>query len=192
MSGGRNIGVGTLSGLPSDSCRGRRAAGVTLVEVMIASVILVIMGLGTLRCQYHAAVQGRIARAQLAASRVAQLLLEDWKSTGGSTEYDPARLGLGFSGAQSIPSGFTTAEGLGSALNDAVYAIKLDGIPVLVMLKYLDAIKDSETGAILRQLAVVIRFDVEYVGGSKDGDRRLADMAPINLVTYTRVDAAGG
>ena len=164
-----------------------------LVEVMVAAVILVVAALGALRCQYYAAWHGRIARAQIAAGQIAQLLLEDWKSTGGSTDYDPSGLGLGFSESSASPSGFTTAAQLGDVLNGAVYAITLNDTPLLMVLKYLDVSQDSLAKATLRQLAVVVRFSGSGSGGDAGSpDSRFADMPPVTLVTYVRLDASNG
>lgn len=171
-----------------DGHSGIRARGMTLAEVMVATVVLMVAALGSLRCQYYATGHGRTARAQIAAARVAQLLIEDWKSTGGSTEYDPFALGLGFSSARAIPDGFTTAAGLGAVLNDGVYAISIDGTPMLIMLKYLDVNEDGLAAAALRQLAVIVRF----VEGGDTGDDRLVDMDPMTLVTYVRLDGSSG
>jgi hypothetical protein len=165
----------------------------TLIEVMMAAIILVVAAMGTLRCQYYAATHARIARAQTVAARIAQLLLEDWKSTGGSTEYDPTGLGLGFSEPLAAPSGFTTADGLGSALHGGVYSIKADDVPLLVMLKHLDVIQDGHAEATLRQLSAVIRFGTsDGSGGPDDPDDRLAGLPPMTLVTYVRIDASNG
>lgn len=164
--------------------RGGHADGLTLVEVMVATVVLVVAALGALHCQYYAAGHGKIARAQVAAARTAQLLIEDWKSTGGSTEYDPSILGLGFS-PLAIPAGFTTPEGLGAPLNEAVYSITLDGTPMLAMLKYLDVNEDGQAAAALRQLAVVVRF-------ADDSESRLVEMEPVTLATYVRLDGSDG
>lgn len=164
------------------------ASGLTLIEVMVAAVVLVVAALGALRCQYYAAGHGRIARAQIAAARTAQLLIEDWKSTGGSLDYDPSILGLGFSEPLTIPEGFTTPSGLGTALHDAVHAITLDGTSMLVMLKYLD-VTENDQAAALRQLGVVVRF---ADGGEEGPDERLLDMSPVTLVTYVRLDGSDG
>lgn len=75
----------------------RPAAGLTLVEVIVAMAILAIVALGALGYEYYAAQQVRLAHVQTIATHTAQLLLEDWKSTGGSDDYDPTILGLGFS-----------------------------------------------------------------------------------------------
>jgi len=159
----------------------------------VAAIILVVAAMGTMRCQYFAATHARIARAQTAAAHVAQLLSEDWKSTGGSTEYDPTALGLGFSEPLAVPSGFTTAEGLGSTLNDGVYSVTVDDAPLLVMLKYLDVVQDSHVEATLRQLSVVIRFGATRGREDQhDPDNRLAEMPPMTWVTYVRIDASNG
>ena len=167
---------------------GIRTSGMTLVEVMVATVILVVAALGALRCQYYATGHGKIARAQIAAARIAQLLIEDWKSTGGSPEYDPSALGLGFSGPETIPNGFTTAGISGSVLNNAVYAVTIDEMPMLAMLKYLDVNEDGLASAGLRQLAVVLRF----VENRRDAGDRLGKMDPVTLVTYVRLDGSDG
>ena len=100
-------------------------SALTLIEVMVATSVLVITITGALSYQYYAARDTQIARAHIAATRTAQLLLEDWMSTGGSKEYDPSTLGLGFSSAISIPSHFSLGQGggLGNPIHDAVHSI---------------------------------------------------------------------
>ena len=70
--------------------------GFTIVEVMVAMAIVIIVALGTLSFQYNNVRQSRAAEAQIAAARIGQLLLEDWKSSGGDSDYDPNSLNLGF------------------------------------------------------------------------------------------------
>jgi hypothetical protein len=159
---------------------------------MVAAVILTVATLGALQYQYYAAAQGRIATGQIAAARTAHLLLEDWKSTAGSTQYDPHSLGLGFSGVCAVPTGFTTPDGLGTTLNNGVYGITLANLPMLAMLKYLDVEQDSQAQTKLRQLAVVVRFARIDAGGMSVPETRFAGLAPITLVTYVRLDGADG
>ena len=66
--------------------------GLTLVEVMLSVAIITIAAVGSLGYQYHAAKHSYIARIQIVGSRTAQLLVEDWKSKGGSTSYDPTAM----------------------------------------------------------------------------------------------------
>jgi len=75
--------------------------GFTIVEVMVSVAIIIIVALGTLSFQYYSVKNSRSSEAQVTAARLGQLLLEDWKSTGGDPLYDATSLGLGF--AASIP-----------------------------------------------------------------------------------------
>ncbi len=178
-----------------DRCRvrGRRTRwglGTTLVEVAVASAILVVAALGALRYEYYAVGQGQIARAQIAATHAASLLLVDWKSTGGSAEYDPSRLGLDFSSPRAVPVDFGVPEGLGNVLNEAVYTLRQDDVPLTVMLKYRDVNQDAQAEATLRQLAVIVRY--RGTGTGDDPDDRLVGLPPVTLVTYVRLDATNG
>lgn len=80
----------------NNSRKNSRLHGFTIVEVMVAMAIVIVVAMGTLSFQYNNVRQSRISEAQIAAARIGQLLLEDWKSTGGDTNYDPNTLGLGF------------------------------------------------------------------------------------------------
>jgi len=164
------------------------ASAVSLVEVIAATAVFTIVSTGAVSYQYHAAKNAKIAQAQITATCTAQLLLEDWMSTGGSQNYDPAKLGLGFSSASAIPADFSQEEGLGSPLNQSVYAIAIDELPMLVMLTKKDVAQDP-TGAILRQLGVIVEF------GSLSKDTTvgwLGDIPPVVLSSYVRADASGG
>jgi len=175
--------------------RAKFAAAITLIEVMVATAVLVIATTGALSYQYQAARDAKIARAQIAATRTAQLLLEDWMSTGGSKEYDPSTLRLGFSSALPVPPNFSLDQGgeLGSPLYDAVYAITVDEIPMLVMLTWKDVAHDTIADAKLRQLAVIIEFGTateEETEATKQ--LQLEYIKPVIMTTYVRVDAASG
>jgi len=169
--------------------RRKFASAVSLVEVMVATVVLSIVTIGAMSYEYHTSRDATIARAQIAATRTGQLLLEDWMSTGGSTDYNPSALGLGFSDASAIPSSFSDQSGLGVPQDNAVYAITVDEMPMLVMLTRKDVAQDTVTGAVLRQLGVVVEFGTLVAG--KDVDR-LENIPPLILTTYVRADASGG
>ena len=61
----------------------RNNRGMTLSEVMIAVAVVIVAALGTLCYEYLCIDHVRYARAELIATRIGQLLIEDWKSTGG-------------------------------------------------------------------------------------------------------------
>ncbi len=163
------------------------AAAATLIEATVAMAILTIAMLGAMSYEFHATKDTRIARAQTAATRTAQLLLEDWKSTGGSEEYNPTILDLGFSSALSIPSDFSYDLSLGGPLNNAVYAITINDVPMLVMLVWKDIAYDTTAEVKLRQLAAIVKCKSE-----ETGYQWLENIDPVTLVTYARVDASDG
>ncbi len=168
------------------------ASAVTLIEVMAAMAILVISSIGALSYQYHSARDAKKARAQVVATRIAQLLLEDWKSTGGSSAYDPRILGLGFSSPAPIPSHFSEEMGqdLGSPLRDAVYNITVDDVRMMVMLTWSDVAQDTVSGVLLRQLNVTVVFGSSEQETSREKPEE--NLGPVVLTTYVRVDGAGG
>jgi len=174
--------------------RGKFAAAVTLTEVMVATAVLVIATIGALSYQYHAARDAQIARAHIAATRTAQLLLEDWMSTGGSKEYDPSTLGLGFSSAIPIPSHFSQSQGggLGTPIDNTVHSITVDDVPMLVMLTSRDIAQDAQAQVILRQLGVIVEF-LEATEETKTIKQlQLENIETVTLTTYVRVCASSG
>lgn len=64
--------------------------GFSLVEIMIATVILSVAVLGASGYRYYAALNARKAANQIAAARVALLLCESWRGVKGVETYDPA------------------------------------------------------------------------------------------------------
>jgi prepilin-type N-terminal cleavage/methylation domain-containing protein len=183
-----------LASASLDASRGSRRqkdAGVTLIEVVMAMAILVFSSVGALSYQYYAARDASIADAQITASRLAMLLLEDWKSTGGSKDYDPSALNLGFTSALQVPAHFSQGkgQGLGSPLHDGVYAIMIGDVPIMVMLTWTDVAEDDVSGVILRKLDATVTFDSAWEGKSQ---KKLESLNPIILTSYVRVDEAGG
>ena len=174
--------------------RHKFAAADTLVEIMVAMLVLAIAAIGALGYQYHATGHARIGRAQITATRTAQLLLEDWMSTGGSEEYDPSTLGLGFSSPLSIPDQWSQEQG--SPLNDGVYGITVDNLPMLAMLSWEDVAEDTIAETKLRQLVVTVRFgDVTQLEQETEQtypEGWLENVTPVILTTHVRIGASAG
>ena len=168
----------------------KSASAFTLIETMVAIAVLTIAAVGALSFQYHAAVQLRIAHAQTTATRTAQLLLEDWKSTGGSEDYDPTTLGMGFS------TFLTAPDGQGLPLPEGVYGITIDNVPMLIVLNSNDVAYDSDAEITLRQLTVRIKLGLvepEDINlGQIVSDRVDAMRSLVTSTTYTRLDASSG
>jgi len=149
--------------------------------------VLVIASTGALSYQYYSARDAQIAHAHISGTRTAKLLIEDWMSTGGSQEYDPATLGLGFS---PVSSAIPDLQGLGIPLNNAVYGITVDEVPMLVVLTWSDVAYDTVSDVKLRQLGAIVTFS--SASGEIAAANQLEHIKPIIMATCVRVDAAGG
>jgi Tfp pilus assembly protein PilV len=141
----------------------------TLVEVMVAVAVIIVAALGTLCYEYLCVDHVRFARAQLTAVRVGQLLLEDWKSAGGSEDYKPEDLQMGFSLPAELPSG--------------VYMKVIDGLPLYITMSHSDVAKDDVAGVTLRKIAVVVRWRNDGGYGAVG-----SDDSSVVLTTYVRRD----
>jgi prepilin-type N-terminal cleavage/methylation domain-containing protein len=146
-------------------------AGVTLVEVSVAIVVLAIASIGAINYQYHATRQGLVARSEITATRVTQLLLEDWKSRGGDETYNPADLGLGFTAMQAANW----------------YRITVDNLPMSMNLQWTDVAQDVAAGVTLRQIRVEFRWRVDRTDGA------ISDIDPrYVMTTLVRRDQSSG
>lgn len=143
--------------------------GMTLVEVMLAAAVIVVAALGTLCYEYLCVDHIRFARVQMAATRVGQLVIEDWKSTGGSSDYDPEDLAMGFR----VPPGAVWGD----------YMTVIDDVPLYIGMSQSDVARDDFAGVTLRRIDVSIRWRKNFSYGSPDND----DPA-VNLTTYVRQD----
>jgi type II secretory pathway pseudopilin PulG len=157
----------------------RFAGAVTLTETIVAMAILAIATLGGFGYQYHAARQARIARAEMTGTRTAQLLLEDWKSVGGVSTYDPSTLELDFSKI-SVTAGTDTGT--------ALYSITVDSIPMRVTLQWIDRPADTYytdpvTKIKLREISVTVTF---AAASGLAGE--WVNIPPVILTTYVRIN----
>jgi prepilin-type N-terminal cleavage/methylation domain-containing protein len=143
--------------------------GFTLPEVMVAVAITIVTALGTLCYQYQGVKHSRIAQAQIIATRLGQLLLEDWKSTGGCPAYDPTILNLGF-----VTTTCPESDG---------YRITLDNQSFYMQLTQSDIDQDTVGGVKLRQIRTTIKWRKDYTRGAV-----VADDPEIVLTTYVRCD----
>ena len=168
-----------------------KIAAFTLVEVLMTTVILSILAIGSLNFQYFAARDTKLAKAQMTATRTAQLLLEDWMSTGGSEDYDPTLLGLGFTSIHDSPDDLDKYSDLGKRLRDTLFLVDVDNIQMLVMLMSKDVVYDESAKVTLRQLSVYISFGA-VIEDNKIKEAESAQIRPVILSTYIRIDAEGG
>jgi prepilin-type N-terminal cleavage/methylation domain-containing protein len=143
--------------------------GFSLIEVMLAVSLTCIIALGTLGYRYFTIKHGRATDAQFMASRIAQLLLEDWKSESGDTDYDPESLQLGFAAPDTGEYGS--------------YVITLGNIPFFIDKQSSDVETDADAGITLRKIAITVKWRHDYSRGAI----RASDPM-LTFTTYVRRD----
>jgi type II secretory pathway pseudopilin PulG len=147
-----------------------RTKGMTLVEVMLAVAVIIVAALGTLCYEYLCVDHIRFARAQLAATRIAQLLIEDWKSSGGSEDYNPEDLHMGFD----LPPEPSAGN----------YMTVIDDLPLYIsMPPPVDVATDPLAGITLRRISVIVQWKKDFGNGAVNNDD-----PGVNLTTYVRRD----
>jgi prepilin-type N-terminal cleavage/methylation domain-containing protein len=161
--------------------RTKSVRGMTLLEVLVATVVISVSAVGVLSYEYHAAKQAKIASVYADAVRIGNFLLEDWKANGGSTLYANSLdeidndLGMGF-----------TQTGPG------VYRFTANNIPMQVKLSYSDLDPPRLNGAGYRRLIplrVTVRWGVNFTSATIDSTS-VSQLIVLN--TFARVDQAGG
>ncbi len=143
--------------------------GFTLVEVMLAVALITIAALGTLCYQYLCIKHIRTAQVQLAATRIGQLLIEDWKSTGGEEDYDPEYLEMGFEASGTEEWGQV--------------AITIDNTRYYISMLHEHVADDDVADIELRKINVTVRWKNNLGPGMVDDDD-----PGVYLTTYVRRD----
>jgi Tfp pilus assembly protein PilV len=152
----------------SGTCR-RKSGGFTFEEVMIAVALTCVLAIGGMGYQYYSIKDNQIAQAQVMATRIGQLLLEDWKSMAGDEDYDPESLKLGFEK--------TTGKEFGN------YRITLGGQTFYLLKQFNDVDRDDLAGVTLREINITVKWRWDYAKGT------VGDTDPtISLTTYVRRD----
>ena len=148
--------------------------GVTLIEALIAAVVVAILALGGLVYQYLGATHFRVAHAELTATRVGQLLIEDWKGNGAPDidNYDATTLGVGFE---------KPIDG-----DNTYYAITVDGLKMHSWLSSeivpIPDNPDPFAGVTLQQISVKIQWRKDFSSAEVEDDD-----PSIILTTYARL-----
>ena len=173
----------------------KHSKGFTIIEIMIATVILSIAVIGATRYRYYAALDTRKADMRMASARVALLLCESWRGVKGNETYNPidhlaselSMLDLSAGGeflAPSEPSDFTRL---------GCYAILLNGVSCHVTMSWKDISTD------LRALNIIVAWpswasQIQSLGeiaqllsaGDVGGDP-LGSYKLYKLTTYTEI-----
>jgi prepilin-type N-terminal cleavage/methylation domain-containing protein len=139
----------------------RLRAGVSLLEVLVAMVVLSVGMLGASGFRYYTAIQSKRAQASFNAIRAAQALLDTWCGLYGDEGYLPENhlsplltVSPSVSGPVA-PTGYTI---LGT------YEVLVDDVTYYATLSY----NDFESG--YRTLNIVIAWRDDYQAGSLEAD----------------------
>jgi type II secretory pathway pseudopilin PulG len=160
--------------------RGKQPKGISLVETMVAIVVLSIAVIGASGYRYYAAMDTRKADMRMTAARVALLLCESWRGLKGDETYDPTvHLGSELlitvadpndnDAVPDKPDDFTK---LGS------YGVLMNGVPCYTTMSWQDV------SAGLRALNVVIAWPPRTAWTDNLGEV-LVDSKLFKLTTYT-------
>ncbi len=146
-------------------------SGFTLIEGVIAGALLFIVVVGGLGYQYHAARQKRMAWAEMTALRTSQMVIEDWKSTGGkdiggTDGYDPSFYDNDF-----------------VYQNSEIWKITIEDLPMEVKLESEVVETNAASGTQLKQLKVTAQWRTDFSDGSIDNG-----SPSVVLTTYVRTD----
>lgn len=158
------------------NCRRQRrcALGVTLVEVMVTTAVLMIAVVGTSGYRYYAALDARKAAKLRTAADIALLLCENWRGVKGSETYDPAaRLASALAITTVADESVEPADPDFTLLR--VYQVAVQGTNYYAVLSW----KDVDAG--LRAISIVVMWPKRDQLTTKIAD---AD-ASFTLTTYT-------
>lgn len=133
-------------------------SGFSLVDALVAVVMIIIIVLGATMYRYYSTLEVRKAQEQLKASRLAVTLCETWRAASGSAGYDPSdHLGsdnVSFSGqGASKPSGYILQNN---------YEIAFDDLDCKATLSYKDESSD------LRALNIIVAWPNGNAGQDKE------------------------
>jgi prepilin-type N-terminal cleavage/methylation domain-containing protein len=153
----------------------KRTAGLTLIEVMVSVVIIVVGVLGAAGYRYYCALDARKADIQITTARVGSMLLETWKATGGSSDFDPL---TEFASELAITTNSVSLNELSGYNSLPCYSINIDGSMYIAMLSYQD---DATSGLRLLNVRVaqILQSDEQQY------ETVIAPKQVISLTTYT-------
>ena len=163
----------------------RLPSGLTLVEIVVAMVVIMVAIIGAMGYRYYSILDARKAKVHITAARLGSVLLENWKGSGGRStaraEFDPRYLNFGSRQMLSAPS-----EAGPLAPNDfnlfGKYAFIVDGATYYASLFYADEITND-----LRVLNVCVGWPNRYPSGNYSSTDQLAALQSIRLTTKVNI-----
>lgn len=146
-------------------------SGFSLLELVLAILILSILSVGTLGYQYLATRMALRANAEITATRTARYILDNWKKTGGDENFDIESLDTDF---KEIPK-------------TSQYTATINKLPMTTELYWKDIEEDTLSMTTIRQIQVTVRWKSDYSTSQVTSSDPSFIMA-----TYVRRDEDGG
>jgi prepilin-type N-terminal cleavage/methylation domain-containing protein len=153
------------------------AKGMTLVEIMIAVVVVLVVVTGIMSYRYYSALDAKKAEVRATAGRFSLLLLEGWKGTGGADNYDPELIFASEFPISASAIGPAVPTDFGGELFNLLgsYEIVVEDVHYYTTLAYLD-----ETATEPQTLNICTAWRHDYQDGTiVDTDKS------VKLTTYT-------
>ena len=161
--------------------KSKRCSGLTLIEIIVAAVVIIVAIIGAIAYRYHCVLDARKADVQITAARVGLMLLDGWKGLGGRSSTDPGNIydpvEFSFAGSEmkvttelgpEAPTGYNS---FGS------YLVVVDGEYYYVTLSFQD-----EPANDLRILHVSVGWPEKYpTGNFSSDDKKVSMSTKVNL-----------
>ncbi|MDD5457883.1 MAG: hypothetical protein PHF37_00600 [Phycisphaerae bacterium] len=111
----------------------KRRCGFTLVDALLAAVVIMIAVIGTMCFRYYAMTNAVKAAMRLTAARTASALMENWRGVDGASGFDPTnhladQLDISSDDGPDEPDGYTKLGSYKIEINNADYYTTLSWI----------------------------------------------------------------
>jgi len=149
----------------------------TIIEMMIAIVILAVAVIGASGYRYYAMLDARRGATKVTAARIALLLCENWRGIKGDTAYDPVTYFASELTISALP-GFDD-----QAFKDADFALLGSYLVVTDNVNYHAILSWKDVGTDLRALNIVVTWPPSGQTQVSAGDTSRRFL----LTTYTPI-----
>ena len=159
----------------------RKTYGFTLIEVIVAALVIVLAVIGAIAFRYHCALDSRKAAVQITAARSGLMLLESWRGFGGRSSADPFNLfdpvNLSFAGSELLVTSDVGPDVTSGYNSFGSYRLVVDGAYYYATISFKD-----EPANDLRILSVSVAWPEDYPVGTYSGsDKSVTITTKVNL-----------